>query len=559
MDQQYIRHLARMEFDKARKDAVMLDVVNRLRGRSTKLISFEEMHAKLGGVQGRSGMRREIPLDAIIGSVGRYSDFNRDFLPLAEHDKERWSGVKVAMETKSGIPPIDVYQVGEVYFVIDGNHRVSIAKTRGDTHIMASITEIKTRVGLTPDNSPKDLVCKAEVNNFLEETRLDESIGDVNFEVSEIGHYKAILQQIEAVRLLKAEEGKEDYAFVDASRDWYLDHYLPVIDVLREQNFLRYYPNRTETDLYIWLVENRQTIEEEFGWTIQLDSVAAEMAVRKNSRAFMRNTMKQFLKPEQGTGGWRERQLGAAKGKMFADVVVVLENAYCTGPAISNALTIAAQEDAHLLGLVINEEGSDNIVDFEAAKAAFAARCREAGVFGQLAAGTGKQEDILKARTRWADLVVLPPPPPDADPKIYHELLEHIHIPVLIARAGEIESRRILLAYNDSPKSREALFLAAYLCSLWGMDLSVIAVEDGGGEDAGIEAARTYLKGYALDANFITAQAPVVPAILNAAETEQADFVITGSYQAHKFGRHNHGSTLDTLLAESTIPMLICR
>ena len=208
---------------------------------------------------------------------------------------------------------------------------------------MASITEIQTRVGLSPTDTPKDLVCKAEYHRFLDATKLDDSKDEMRFEVSEIGHYNALLQQIKTVQSMAAESGAADMSFEEAAQTWYNDHYLPVIEVLREQNFLRHYPNRTETDLYIWLVENQQAIEEEFGWTLQVDSVAAELAARKQSRDYLRKT-RSLIDPDSDTGEYRERQLAGFRGKMFGDIVVLLDPADIGGPVLENALFIAAEE-----------------------------------------------------------------------------------------------------------------------------------------------------------------------------------------------------------------------
>lgn len=559
MDNEYHRYMARNAFDKARKSAALSDLYNRLLGRSTELLSFEMVHKRVGGLQGRSGIRREIPLDAIVGSVGRYNDFNRDFLPRGAHDRERWARVKVAMENPVGLPPIEVYQLGEAYFVIDGNHRVSIARYQGAKTIMANVTEIMSRVGLTPDDSPKDLVCKAEHSSFLELTHLDDRVDEISFRVTETGNFEILREQVKIVQMLESEKTGKDVSMEDAAWTWYKDHYLPVIEVIREQNLLRGYPDRTETDLYIWLLEYREEIEAEFGWSLQLDSVAAEWNAKESEKDALRNSLQQFLDPEAATGAWRERQIAAARGTMFADIVVLLDEGEPFGDALDNALIIAAQEGAHVLGLLIRENEAIEKAELDRIKKEFEHRCAAAGIPGQLSVGVGPRNDILKARTRWADLVILPPAQADAGPMAYHQLLEQIHIPVLIARPMNTDRRRILIAYDDSKKSREALFLAAYLAALWGVDLSLIAVNEGNEETGVLETARRFLDSYALDARYISARGQVADAILQAAESEQAVAIVTGGYQAHTFGRHRSGNTLDSLMEQVTLPLLICR
>src|SRR5512137_2598819 len=114
------------DFNEARLQASLQEALARLTGKSNELLSYEEVAEKLKlNVRSEHGVY-DIPLDAIVGSVGRYTDFTRSFLPLRNNDQERWARVKAAIDNPNGIglPPIDVYKVGAVYFVLDGNHRV---------------------------------------------------------------------------------------------------------------------------------------------------------------------------------------------------------------------------------------------------------------------------------------------------------------------------------------------------------------------------------------------------------------------------------------------------
>ncbi|HEX5839327.1 MAG TPA: ParB N-terminal domain-containing protein, partial [Anaerolineales bacterium] len=170
--EQYRRQMAIQDFQTARQRASVQEVLARITGKSNQLLSYEEVAEKLRlHIQTERGVR-QIPLDAIVGSVGRYTDFTRTFLPRRTDDRDRWAGVKAAMEEGLGLPPIDVYKVGEAYFVIDGNHRVSIARQEKFTTIEARVIEVKTNVSLTPNIQPDDLIVKAEYAQFLESTRI---------------------------------------------------------------------------------------------------------------------------------------------------------------------------------------------------------------------------------------------------------------------------------------------------------------------------------------------------------------------------------------------------
>ena len=129
---------ASQDFRRARRKADIQEVLARLSGKTTSLLSFEQVRQGLKADKVRGRILKEIPLDAIVGSVGRYNDFTRSFLPRQESDHERWARAKETIET-IGLSPIDVYQIDQVYFVLDGHHRVSIAKEMGATHIQANV------------------------------------------------------------------------------------------------------------------------------------------------------------------------------------------------------------------------------------------------------------------------------------------------------------------------------------------------------------------------------------------------------------------------------------
>ena len=125
-------------------------------------MSYEDVVKKLkgSGAKQRSGLR-DIPLDAIVGSVGRYKDFTRKFSPRRGVAEERWARVKAITEHAGGLPPIEVYQIGDAYFVIDGNHRVSVARQQGSPAIEAYVTNVDTKVLLDPSDPPDDFLINA--------------------------------------------------------------------------------------------------------------------------------------------------------------------------------------------------------------------------------------------------------------------------------------------------------------------------------------------------------------------------------------------------------------
>src|SRR4030065_1852505 len=152
-------------FRSARQKAILSEIIARFKGNSTELLAFEEVRQKLKAQVSSKKILKEIPISAIIGSVNRYQDFSRDFLPGKNINEQRWANVELANSSFQGLPPIEVYQIGEAFFVSDGNHRVSVAKQIGTAQIQAYVTEVQTRVPLTSDIEPEDLILKAEYTN----------------------------------------------------------------------------------------------------------------------------------------------------------------------------------------------------------------------------------------------------------------------------------------------------------------------------------------------------------------------------------------------------------
>ncbi len=134
-------------------EAALQQVLARVTGKSVELLSYDEVLQQLK-LTGRSTRGvREIPVEAIVGTVGRFADFTRTFLPRKVSDEQRWANLMAFVQQNSldALPPIDVYQIGSAYFVQDGHHRVSIARQLGIEFITAYVTEVQTRVPLTPD------------------------------------------------------------------------------------------------------------------------------------------------------------------------------------------------------------------------------------------------------------------------------------------------------------------------------------------------------------------------------------------------------------------------
>src|SRR5512138_3574879 len=152
-----ISEQARADFQQARFQAFMNRIWATLSGRPSSLLSYDEIKEKLhvGGPIYRGV--KVVRVDQIAGSLNRYHDFDRVFLPRSDQLAARWTSVNRAFYQEISLPPVVLYKVGEVYFVVDGHHRVSVAKEQGQEFIEAEVQECKVKVPVGPDLRPEDL------------------------------------------------------------------------------------------------------------------------------------------------------------------------------------------------------------------------------------------------------------------------------------------------------------------------------------------------------------------------------------------------------------------
>ena len=244
-------NLAISDFRRARRRADAQRVLALISGQDERLLSYDEVRRQLRAVETARQELAYIPLDAIVGSVGRYQDFTRQFMPRNETDEGRWVGVQRAMTGLAGVPPIEVYRIGDAYFVKDGNHRVSVARQLGAERIEAYVTEVATRVPFTPDMNQDDLIVASEFAQFLEQTNLDALRPGADLRATEPGSYPELLEHISVHRYFMGIDLSRPVEWEEAVEHWYDVVYLPVARAIRQHDLLAGFPGRTAADLYL--------------------------------------------------------------------------------------------------------------------------------------------------------------------------------------------------------------------------------------------------------------------------------------------------------------------
>ena len=254
------------DFDRARARAFRRSLGTILTGRAQRLRSIEPA-LRAAGLEGRSfGGVKEIPVDHIVGSVApdaKTADFDPAFLPVNRRLRERWTRIYQAMVEGDELPPIDVYKVDDNYYVIDGHHRVSVARDLGRPTINARVINIRTRAPLGPDVNAESLLRAAEYAAFLEATRLHRTRPDARLECSRLGRYDEIMQHINGHRYFLSVEQRRDVPLQEAAASWYDHVYHPIAQAIRKANVLDRLPGWTEADVYVevtklWLRLSRE-------------------------------------------------------------------------------------------------------------------------------------------------------------------------------------------------------------------------------------------------------------------------------------------------------------
>ncbi len=273
MDQP-IESQSRNDYARARFKAFWRGILSALAGETNTLLSYDEVKEKLhiGGPIYR-GMRT-VRVDQIVGSLNRYHEFDRAFLPTQDKTAERWQRINQAFYKEISLPPVVLYQVGEVYFVVDGHHRVSVAREQNQIYIDAEVRECATKVNITPDIRPEDLQDLHDKVHFIERTELDRIRPDADITLTLSGGYDRMLEHIAVHRYFMGLDEQRDISDAEAVAHWYDTVYLPIVRVVRASEILQEFPARTEADLYLWVLDHQHYLHQQ-GNDLQAPATAA--------------------------------------------------------------------------------------------------------------------------------------------------------------------------------------------------------------------------------------------------------------------------------------------
>lgn len=559
---------ARDDFQRARRRAALEQMLASMTGKSIALLPYNQVREQLKFQSAIDRGTQEIPLHAIVGSVSRYEDFTRSFLPTNPSDENRWASVKSFME-EEGAPPIEVYQIGDAYFVLDGNHRVSIARQSGLDYLPAHVTEVKTRVPFSHHDTPTDLVCKARYAEFLDTCRLDELRPGCNLLMTLCDQYDLLLSQIEVHRFFTWQDG-QDMSHDQVICDWYDHHYLPVVQMIREVGILLDFPDRTETDLYILVTEHRLELEKRLGWEVDTSDALVNYAQTRQpglGERLRQAAVPQSLQAGPQAGIWRRQRLARHdQPALFVDILVLVLRTPGNFNLLDGAILVAQREAARLHGLEVHANPPlPGVFPVESLRAAFEQRCRQAAVAMKFSTEKGPAAQAILQRAALADLLVLPLPESQSisadlySARDFDQVLHQSARPILAIPPSGISSLdRAVLAYDGSQKAEEALYAAAYLALRWEIDLTVVCASPQPGCQDTLEQARDGLDAYRVEAEYIGSPGNPAKVILQTAASQAANLIIIGGHGQRPLVHRLRGSTVHDLLEGTSLPVLIC-
>jgi hypothetical protein len=252
-----------------------------------ELLSLDEVKSRLRLFEQHYVGIRAIPVSKIVGTAGRTGDFDADFLPTRREVRDRWARVERTFP-EGAFPPIVVYQVRDSYFVVDGHHRVAVAKQRKVEFIDAEITELRSNYPIPEGADIGRIIFTAQKQLFMEESGLDRARPEATIEFSRPQGYVELLELVKVHGFHLMTEQDRVLSIHEVAGDWYDRVYLATIMAIRGERLPEAFPRQTEADLFLWIWQRRRAVfPERGGMSLEeaVRSVGSEERRRPGTRA----------------------------------------------------------------------------------------------------------------------------------------------------------------------------------------------------------------------------------------------------------------------------------
>ncbi|GHU69166.1 hypothetical protein FACS189450_01490 [Spirochaetia bacterium] len=286
MNEVMFKAQAAEDFTRARNKAFLFQIQNFLNTDQDRLLSFSDVKDILKPKNQIYLGMQTVPIDHIVGSEGRYRDFTKFFLPKANHLKTRWERIDLAALQEIALPAIQLYEIGGVYFVRDGNHRVSVARSQGVEMIDAEVISLSSEIVIDPNMSTdqlREMVIALEKKIFCEKTDFERLTGcdDLNFTMP--GRYDVIYNHILVHKYYLNQGTEKEISFADALVSWYKEVYSPIIQIIQDEWLTLNFPGRSPSDLYVWIVKHWDFLKKKYG-VYSLSDAARDFSIKYGQR-----------------------------------------------------------------------------------------------------------------------------------------------------------------------------------------------------------------------------------------------------------------------------------
>lgn len=289
-----IEQMAEEDFNKARNLATYNEIKHFLNKEQTELLSFNEIKKMLKPKNEVYLGMKVVAIKDIVGSEGRYRDFDNKFFPKSNHLKQRWERIDQAHLSDIILPPITLYEIAGLYFVRDGNHRVSVAKMQGIENIDAEVISLQSEIKIK-NGSSKQQILKQVINYEKRVFYTETNFGDItdfwDIDFSSPGQYDVIYQHIQIHKYYINEPLDTEISLEQGILSWFNNVYMPIIQHIREHKIMHFFKHRTESDLYVWIVKYWDDLKRQYGQDFSLSK-----AVENFSKEFKDTWIKRLLK-----------------------------------------------------------------------------------------------------------------------------------------------------------------------------------------------------------------------------------------------------------------------
>ena len=433
--------------------------------------------------------------------------------------------------------------------------------------IEAYVTETQTKVPISSTLTSDELILKTAYVNFLEDTRIDQILPGVDFSLKLVENYPLLKEHISVHQYYMGIENDRPVSFEEAAVHWYETLFFPVVASIESSGLHHAFRDLTLTDLYLWLLDHQQSLQQDLGIALKPENVLDYTADKEGIKAEADRSpaeeqiMQVLLKDE-------EHPQSPYQDCLFQHVTVALSDDDTDWIALEQAVLVNRCPGGAIRGVHVEradtQKPDEEIEDY---KRRFDQRLSEAGMSGKFFLRQGEPASALLEFSLLSDLLVLKlshPPATSLMDRISHgiiTILQQSRRPVLFVKDQALRVSSILLPFDGGQPSKEALYIAAYYAARYNCKLHLLLVTKGSDKDEiNRYYAQTYLERLGVEAEYYQVSSEsFVADVVSLAEILDVSTLILGGYENTSILDRVFSQSIDEILAQVTIPVMICQ